>query len=148
IKYMENSKTVEQIISLFFKTSRLIYKQFKIKDRHDFFSFLQLETLNYIKNNKKPLMKEVAGFLSITPSSATPLINRLAKIEMIKRCLDEDDRRAVRLSITPKGQKMLKKEIKKVSIQMQKTLARLNRKEQKNLIEILQKIQKVYSNNQ
>jgi DNA-binding MarR family transcriptional regulator len=145
---MKNNKTIEQIISLFFTTSRLIYKQSKGKGCPDFFSFLQLETLGYVKDNKKPLMKEVAGFLSITPPSATPLINRLVKLGMLERCFDKNDRRAIRLSITPKGQKMLKKEIEKISIQMQKTLVMLNYKEQKNLVEILQKIQKVYSNNQ
>jgi len=67
---------------------------------------------------------------------------------MLKRCFDKNDRRAIRLSITPKGRKMLKKEIEKISVQMQKILARLNRKEQENLVEILQKIQKAYSNNQ
>ena len=143
-----NNKTIEQIISLFFTTSRLIYKQSKGKDRPDFFSFLQLETLGYVKDNKKPLMKEVAGFLSITPPSATPLINRLVRLGMLERCFDKNDRRAIRLSITPKGQKMLKKEIEKISIQMQKTLVRLNHKEQKNLAEILQKVQRAYSDNQ
>ena len=145
---MKNNKTIEQIISLFFTTSRLIYKQSKGKDRPDFFSFLQLETLGYVKDNKKPLMKEVAGFLSITPPSATPLINRLVRLGMLERCFDKNDRRAIRLSITPKGQKMLKKEIEKISIQMQKTLVRLNHKEQKNLAEILQKVQRAYSDNQ
>jgi DNA-binding MarR family transcriptional regulator len=145
---MKNNKTIEQIISLFFTTSRLIYKQSKDKDRPDFFSFLQLEVLNYIKENKKPLMKEVAGFLSITPPSATPLINRLVKLGMLERCSDKDDRRAIRLSLTPKGQEMLKKEFKKVTDRMRKTLMMLNNKEQKNLVEIFQKLQKVYSDNQ
>ncbi len=145
---MKNNKTIEQIISLFFTTSRLIYKQSKEKDHPDFFSFLQLETLGYVKDNKNPLMKEVASFLSITPPSATPLINKLAKLGMLERCSDKNDRRAIRLSITSKGQKMLEKEIKKISIQMQKTLVILDHKEQKNLAEILQKVQRAYSDNQ
>jgi len=143
-----NNKTIEQIISLFFTTSRLIYKQSKGKDRPDFFSFLQLETLGYVKDNKKPLMKEVAGFLSITSPSVTPLINRLVKLGMLERCFDKNDRRAIRLSLTSKGQKALSKEFKKVSAQMRKTLMELSSKEQKNLVEIFQKFQKVYKNNQ
>ena len=143
-----NNKTIEQIISLFFTTSRLIYKQSKGKNRPDFFSFLQLEALGYVKDNKKPLMKEVAGFLSITSPSATSLINRLVKLGMLERCFDKNDRRAIRLSLTSKGQKALSKEFKKVSAQMRKTLMELSSKEQKNLVEIFQKFQKVYKNNQ
>ncbi len=141
---MKNNKIIEEIISLFFTTSRLIYKQSKGKNCHDFFSFLQLETLNYVKENKKPPMKEVAGFLSVAPSSATPLINRLVKLGMLKRCFDKNDRRFIRLSLTSKGQKVLSEEFKKASAQMRKTLMKLNNKEQKNLVEIFQKLQKSY----
>ena len=144
---MENNKTIEQIISLFFTTSRLIYKEStKDKDRPDFFSFLQLEVLGYIKENKKLSMKKVASFLSVTPPSATSLINRLVKAGVLRRFFDEKDRRTVLLSLTPKGEVALNREFKKVSAQMQKTLMKLNSKEQKNLIEIFQKLQRVYKN--
>ena len=145
---MENNKTIEQIISLFFTTSRLIYKEStKNKDRPDFFSFLQLEVLGYIKENKKLSMKKVASFLSVTPPSATSLINRLVKAGVLRRFFDEKDRRTVLLSLTPKGEVALNREFKKVSAQMQKTLMKLNSKEQKNLIEIFQKLREVYKNN-
>jgi len=145
---MKNNKTIKQIISLFFTTSRLIYKQSKEKGRPDFFSFLQLEILSYVKENKEPLMKEVAGFFSITPPSATSLINRLVKLGILKRCFDKNDRRIIRLSLTSKGQKVLSKEFKKVSAQMRKTLMKLSSKERNNLVEIFQKLQKVYKDNQ
>ena len=145
---MENNKKIEQIISLFFTTSRLIYKEStKDKDRPDFFSFLQLEVLGYIKENKKLSMKKVASFLSVTPPSATSLINRLVKTGVLMRFFDEKDRRTVLLSLTPKGEVALNREFKKVSAQMQKTLMKLNSKEQKNLIEIFQKLREVYKNN-
>jgi len=108
---------------------------------------LQLEVLGYVKENKEPLMKEVASFLSITPSSATPLINKLVKLGILKRNFDKNDRRAIRLSLTSKGQKILNKEYKKVSAQMRKTLMKLSIEEQKNLVEIFQKLQKAYKNN-
>ncbi len=145
---MRNDKIIEQIISLFFTTSRLIYKESaKNKDHPSFFSFLQLEILNYIKENKKISMKKIANFLSITPPSATSLIDKLVKVGVLARFFDEKDRRAVLVSITPKGEAVLKKELKKFSTQMQEVLMKLNNKEQKNLIEIFQKIQKVYKNN-
>ena len=144
---MKNNKTIEQIIPLFFTTSRLIYKQSKGKDRPDFFSFLQLEVLSYVKEKKKPFMKEVACFLSITPPSATPIIERLVKLGMLERSLDKDDRRAIRLSLTLKGQKILKNEFEKVSIHMRKTLMILSNKEQKDLVGIFQKLQSSQSNN-
>jgi len=145
---MENNKKIEQIISLFFTTSRLIYKEsIKDKDRPGFFSFLQLEILEHIKENKKSSMKKIASFLSITPPSATSLVDKLVKAGVLRRFFDEKDRRMVLLSLTSKGEVVLNREFKKVSAQMQKTLIKLNSKEQKNLIEIFQKLQEAYKNN-
>ena len=90
-------------------------------------------------------MKDVANFLCITPASATSLINRLVKAGMLERHFDKNDRRVIRLFITPKGKEALKKEFRKSSLRLRKILTKLNQKEQENLIRIFQKLQKIYS---
>jgi len=136
---------INYLISLMFNTGRLIYRQSQEKDRPDLFSFLQLEVLNYVIENKKPLMKDVANFLCITPSSATSLINRLVKAGMLKRHFDKNDRRVIRLSVTAQGCKTFKQEFRKSSLRLRRILMKLNNKERENLIRIFQKLQKIYS---
>jgi len=145
---MPKTDKINYLISLMFNTGRLIYKQSHRKNRANIFSFLQLEVLNYVLENKEPLMKDVANFLCITPASATSLINRLVKAGMLERHFDKNDRRVIRLFITSKGKKALKKEFRKSSLRLRKILTKLNQKEQENLIRIFQKLQKIYSNKQ
>jgi len=134
---MPKTDKINYLISLMFNTGRLIYKQSHRKNRANIFSFLQLEVL-----------KDVANFLCITPASATSLINRLVKAGMLERHFDKNDRRVIRLFITPKGKEALKKEFRKSSLRLRKILTKLNQKEQENLIRIFQKLQKIYSNKQ
>jgi len=142
-----NNKTINYIISLIFKASRLIHEQLrKEKKRPNPFSVLRLEVLRYIAEKKNPLMKEVADYFCITPPSATSLINPLVKSGTLKRIYDKSDRRIVRLSITSKGRKELERSFDEVNNNMRKILTQLNINEKKNLIRILEKLSKIYEN--
>ena len=142
-----NNKTINYIISLIFKASRLIHEQLRKERKHpDLFSGLRLEALRYIAEKKNPLMKEVADYFCITPPSATSLINPLVKSGALRRVYDKDDRRVVRLFITSKGRKELKRGLSEVDNNMRKILTQLNTDEQKNLIKILEKLSKIYEN--
>ena len=131
------------LIKLMFTTGRIIRKRTDRKERPDPFSILQLETLAYVKE-EKPVMKKVADFLCITPPSATSLINKLVKAGMLERFFDKNDRRVVCLAITAKGEKMLRQEFSKVARHIKKILIKLNNQERKNLVKILEKLQKIY----
>jgi len=138
---------IDYIISLIFKTDRLIYKRLKReKKRLDPFSVLRLEALRYIAEKKNPSMREVADYFCITPPSATSLINSLVRLKLVKRIYDKNDRRAICLFITSKGEKELEKGIKRINENMRKVLSQLNSKELKNLIKILEKLSKIYEN--
>ena len=142
-----NNKTINHIISLIFKTSRLIREELRKEKKHpDLFSVLRLEALRYIAKKKSPLMKEVADYFCITPPSATSLINSLVKSGTLKRVYDKNDRRIVRLFITSKGRKKLKRDFDEINNNMKKILTQLNMNEQKNLISILEKLSKIYEN--
>ena len=140
-----NTKTTNRIILLIFNTSRLIHEQTKgEKDCPDPFSVLCLETLRYVAEKENSLMKEVADYFRITPPSATSLINPLVKTKMLKRVIDKNDRRAVRLFITSKGRKNLNEGFSKINNRMRKILIKLSKKEQESLIKILEKLSKIY----
>ena len=142
-----NNDTINQTITLIFKTSRLIRERLRKEKKHpDLFSVLRLETLRYVEEKKSPLMKEVADYFCITPPSATSLINSLIKSGALKRIRDKNDRRVVRLFITSKGRKKLKKGFDEIHNNMKKILAQLKISEQKNLIKILEKLSKIYEN--
>ncbi len=134
---MAKTDKISQIISLMFTTRRLMHE--KISEKTGSFSPLQFIALKYIKE-KKPLMKELADFLSVTPPSATSLIDTLTRSGLIKRQSDPNDRRIVRIAITKKGEEHINKGIEESSRQMRKSLKKLSGKEQDELINILKKI--------
>ena len=141
----KNNKTINHIISLIFKNSRLIREHLRKEKKHpDPFSILRLEVLRYVLERKNPLMREVADYFCITPPSATSLVNSLVKLGMLQRLEDKNDRRVIRLYLTSKGKREIEKGFKEISHNMKGILALLNLREQKELIKILGKLSKIY----
>ena len=135
---------LEQIISLIFAVRQLSHENMQTeKDKN--FSFLQFITLRYIKD-KKPLMKELADFLAITPPSATSLINNMTEAGLVSRLAEAQDRRIVRIAITKKGEGSLEKWQAKIISNMRKRLEKLNKTEQESLAKILTKIAAISNN--
>jgi DNA-binding MarR family transcriptional regulator len=132
------SDHIDQLISLIFAIRKLFHEQ-TLQKKEKSMSILQFITLHYIKE-RKPLMKDLADFLTITPPSATSLVNTLVETGKVKRLYDSGDRRSVRLEITLKGEKYLKECTQEMEKRMKKNLEVLNKIEQKNLADILSKI--------
>jgi DNA-binding MarR family transcriptional regulator len=132
------SDHIEQIISLIFTTRKMLHEQ-KELHKGKCCSLLHIIALNHIQHDK-PLMKNIADFLGVSPPSATSLVNTLAKSELIYRETDNADRRIVRIMISKKGKKFLEAHKKKMAEKMRENLSRLSAKERQQLKEILEKI--------
>jgi len=128
---------INYLISLIFSSGRLIKKRMRIKKK---FSPLQILTLHYVKEHRNTSMKDIASFLSIAPSSATSLINGLVRSHKLKRVSDNKDRRLIRIAITSQGEAILDAILEKVKIKMQNIFSKLQSREIRSLIHILEKI--------
>ncbi|MDR3559333.1 MAG: MarR family transcriptional regulator [Candidatus Pacebacteria bacterium] len=135
---MKKDDQISQIITLMSTIRNLMHGRVADKKVNGI-SFLQLVTLRYIKEDK-PLMKDIADFLTITPPSATSFVETLCQAGLAARFADPDDRRAVRIAITKKGEENLEAGMEAMTIKMRKELEKLNRQEQENLVNILQKM--------
>lgn len=142
-----NNQKIDQLTSLFFGTSRLIREHMKPTKKTDPSTFLRIGTLHYISESKRPTMQEISKFLSITPPSATALIDGLIESGMITRVSDTSDRRMIRLEISPKGGKILEKTHKEMTERMRQVLEKLDSKDVDDLIRIMKKLKKVYEKN-
>lgn len=98
---------------------------------------VQWEAMRFIADEKEPTMKDLAEMLSITPPSATSLVNHLSRKGLIKRKLDDVDRRTVRIIPTQKTHDLLQLvSLKKQNI-FNGMLTRLTKKQRTELINIL-----------
>lgn len=136
------SESLEKLISLIFKTDRIIKDNIRRRGDFDLFSALRLEVLRYVFDKKNPIMKDVAGYLCIKPPSATALINPLVSAGQIVRIRDKKDRRVIRLVITKKGSENLTRGFKAIRGMMKEALSKLSDKEVQDLTKILQKLSK------
>lgn len=103
-------------------------------------SFIQIEALKFISEQKNPLMKDVASHLFIAAPSLTPIIDELEKKNLIKRSSSKNDRRAVLIFLTKIGEDVINKISRIKTENMRHIFNKLTEKEQKILINILEKI--------
>jgi DNA-binding MarR family transcriptional regulator len=135
-----SNKLTNDLISLIFNTGQVLREKAREKSSFKECSFLHLQTLHYVKDKEKATMKDVANYLHITPPSATSLINSLVKGSFIKRIIDQGDRRTVKLEITKTGLLLLKNNLQRVSLIMEKAVNKLSEKEKALFINILNKL--------
>jgi DNA-binding MarR family transcriptional regulator len=134
---MPKNDQISEIINLIFNIRQLMHE--KLSGHYTKkVSFLQIITLRYIEE-KRPLMKDIASYLAITPPSATSLVNSLIKSGLAKRESSKKDRRIVRIEITDSGKKNMKNNLSEVTLRMRKNLESLTKKEQEQLKKILKK---------
>lgn len=129
---------IEKIISLLFDANRILRER-SVKNGTRY-SLLNQRVLDFVFHKKNPTMKEVAEFLCIKSPTATSIINTLVKNGKIKRVSDKADYRIVRLSLTQSGRKMLSEQKREMTKNIKKDLKKINGKEKKDLIKILEKL--------
>ena len=129
---------IDRLIPLIFAVRKMTNDQIAQEGRRAG-SFLQAVTLKYIKAYK-PLMKEVADFLAITPPSATSLVDTLVNAGLVTRSRPDTDRRVVRLEITEAGEVCLSGMMGALETRLRKSLEVLTEEERWQLEGILSKI--------
>ncbi len=68
----------------------------------------QFQTLEHVHRQQECTMHELAEALGKSPSTMTGQVERLIRRGLLARQYDEDDRRTVRVTITPTGQQILR----------------------------------------
>lgn len=140
----EKIEKINELMNVIFSLRQLIEKFYKERYKENF-SPLRMITLHFVMAKKDPLMKDIADFLSITPASATSLIDGMVRDKILIRLLDKKDRRIVRLKITKKGEDIFSDGHKFMGTQMRKVICCLNKSEVKQLVKIYKKVFKTFN---
>ena len=124
---------------------RVMHDHFKKQNKTWPYSILHMKTLHYIQEHSDVTMHSIAELFSITPPSATSLVGGLVKTGYLSRSVDSKDRRIVHLSLTAKGKKILAEGLGRMALHMKELIMKLNAAEQQQLIKILQKLQRTFT---
>lgn len=133
----------EQIISLIFSLGRYI-REHSGGEKSDSPSFIHLEIMKKIDDSKGLTMTDLAQYLCIKAPSVTYLVEDLVKYKLVKRSHDTQDRRVVKIVLTPKGKKILNKVYPHRADSFRKVLHQLGSTEQKKFIKTLEHIHEIY----
>ncbi|MBM4177087.1 MAG: MarR family transcriptional regulator [Ignavibacteria bacterium] len=124
----------------------------KIKDVHIKLNPLILKSeititqwwaLYCIDQRKTTTLKEFSSDLKIAQSSASGLINRLVKQNLVDRVIPSEDRRKTYISLTKKGRKILEIHTDKSKIIYERLVENLSAEEQKLFLSIMKKFYEV-----
>ena len=129
-----------ELASLFFSTKQIMKGQMPTNAHNahsDPNSWLRFETMKFIDVSGEPTMRDIAEYLRIKAPSATSLIAHLDSLGLIVRKIQKDDKRIVRIALSPKGVSEVKAYTKRSVITMRKTFSKLDAGEVKTLITIL-----------
>lgn len=129
-----------KLVSLMFIIGRRLREEMRQTAKDTSCSLLHFETLQFVEERGRPLMRDVAEHFMITPPAATMLIDGLVSSKLLARLFDKKDRRAVRIAITKKGTEMLANGMKAKMKKIKEIFSVLDAKERAEFARMLGKI--------
>lgn len=81
---------------------------------------------------------DLAGLLDVTPSTASRMIERLARKQLVRRVRGKNDRRNVRVHLTEAGQKVVSQVTDRRRIELERILGQMPARGRKALTSALQ----------
>lgn len=103
----------------------------------------QYLVVDMLRNKGAMKMTEIASELGITLPAATGLIDRLHGLKMLDRLYDKNDRRVIRIHLTPKGQRLVLRVSRKREKMINHVFGRLSEEERQTYLKILRKVHEV-----
>ena len=95
---------IEQLFSTMSQLKKLMENQTQESHEEKTATIMQYSALKFLALHNKTTVGDLGNHLKLSKSSATQLIERLVKTGYVERIHDEQDRRIVRLTISPSGE--------------------------------------------
>lgn len=125
----------------------IFHKLFKIIDfkkeyqlKSSGLNFLQLHTLEKIWKEKAMKTLEISKVLDISPSTLIGVLDELERQGLILRERQQEDKRVVLVTVTDKGDRIVKKHFEEDDVFLINLLKQLEEQEQKELVKLLDKM--------
>lgn len=111
-----------------------------LEQRAAVFTLTELKVIIFIGKNDRCIMREIAEHLLIQKNNLTAIVDKLVQKGVVIRHRCDQDRRAVKVSLTPKGIQLYQHEMINFLELSKDMLGALDPDEQEQLLTILRKI--------
>ncbi|BCL38222.1 MarR family winged helix-turn-helix transcriptional regulator [Nostoc sp. MS1] len=147
------SVRIELLQSLFVSVSKLT-RAFKVAgtrtshaDDLTGLGISDTEALIFIGSQENCINSDIATYLGVAPTTATSIIDRLVRKGLVERKRTEDNRRVVRLVLTPNGSTMRQVFIEKHLTDCRRMLEMLTDEEQLVFVQLFAKVAEAVEQN-
>ncbi|MGV9713056.1 MarR family winged helix-turn-helix transcriptional regulator [Gordonia sp. NPDC003424] len=127
--------TVDAIVQLSFVVQQKLQRRAAAHD----LSMIQIRLLGVLRD-RHPTMKELGVLLDLDKSSISGLVDRAEQRGLVSRAPDEADRRAMRVSLTPLGRRIIAAGSAEVNADIAEFLAPLSPAQQRTLTSLLARV--------
>lgn len=147
---MSKQHYIDQLLNTMGQLKKLLENQAHESHEERAATIMQFSALKFLKSTGNKTIGELAGYLRLSKSSATQLVERLVKAGFVTRVNDEIDRRVVRISITSIGEEHIGNLEKRYRDNMGKVFSKIPERDLQELIrihtELIETLQKEKSN--
>lgn len=135
----------EQIMSLMYALKKTINQKMKSPSHHlkDDLTIAQMTVMHIIAEHENISLRKLAQINVVAVSTMSEMINRLVKLDLIKRCPDQHDRRMVNICMTGKGKKIHADRFKRMQQVFLNLLSDVEEKDQIKLINAFKTINRI-----
>jgi len=132
----EIKEYVNQVIALLPDLAKAFRTDKPKEVLHMDISLPEIFVLGQLSSNEKPSMSELGRSISMDLSTLTRTVDKLVKKEFVARKRDPEDRRMVRVALTAKGKKIIRRfeEVRKKHIES--ILRQMTLQERRDLLHI------------
>src|SRR5258708_9349705 len=145
---MDKQQYIEQLFNSMGQIRKLLENQTQESHEEKTATIMQYSALKFLKSTENSTVGDIGVHLKLSKSSATQLIERLVKADLVERFDDQKDRRIVHIVITPAGKQKIIDLKKKFMDKMSKIFSKIPDEDLKaltrihsNLVQTLQKEQ-------
>ena len=100
----------------------------------------ELSILEFVGNGQDIIMRDIADFLKASVSTVTGIVDKLVNKEILLRHYSQEDRRIINITLSAKGEEMLKIYKDEKMKMGGAILSALDAREQDQLIELYEKV--------
>jgi DNA-binding MarR family transcriptional regulator len=133
----EVKEYVNQVIALLPDLAKAFRTDEPQEVLHMDMSFPEIFVLRELSSNEKPTMSELGRSISMDLSTLTRTVDKLVKKEFVARKRDPEDRRMVRVALTAKGKKIIRRFEEARKKHTESILRQMTSQERRDLLHIL-----------
>ncbi|MCL4374822.1 MarR family transcriptional regulator [Patescibacteria group bacterium] len=126
-----------QLLDAIFRISRIVRQEMSLSSRVARLSLLQLEILIYLHRVKQAFPQALAEYFHVNKSTASVHLNHLARLHLIKRVRQTRDRRAILVSLSAKGKKLVSEGLRDKNKRTNRLLALIGIREKQLLFKVI-----------